>query len=41
MLGSVNRRVAGEARCPVIVLPPGAATPLEDLVAEASDAVAP
>jgi len=41
MLGSVNRRVPGEARCPVIVLPPGAATPLEDLVAEASDAVAP
>jgi len=41
MLGSVSRRVAGEARCPVIVLPRGAKTPLEDLVAEASDAVAP
>ena len=41
MLGSVSRRVAGEVRCPVIVLPPGATTPLEDLVAEASDAVAP
>jgi nucleotide-binding universal stress UspA family protein len=41
ILGSVSRRVAGEARCPVIVLPRGATTPLEDLVAQASDAVAP
>ena len=41
VLGSVSRRVAGEARCPVIVLPRGATTPLEELVAQASDAVAP
>jgi nucleotide-binding universal stress UspA family protein len=41
VLGSVSRRVAGDARCPVIVLPRGATTPLEELVAHASDAVAP
>jgi hypothetical protein len=38
LLGSVSRRVAGAAQCPVIVVPRGVRTPLESLVAEAAAA---
>jgi nucleotide-binding universal stress UspA family protein len=41
LLGSVSRRVAGEARCPVIVLPRGVTAALEDLVAEPAGAATP
>jgi nucleotide-binding universal stress UspA family protein len=38
MLGSVTRRVASEARCPVIVLARGIKSPLEELFAESEHA---
>jgi nucleotide-binding universal stress UspA family protein len=41
MLGSVTRRVADEARCPVIVVPRGVHTSLEDLAAEPAGATVP
>jgi hypothetical protein len=34
LLGGVSRRVAAEARCPVIVLPRGVPASLEALLAE-------
>jgi nucleotide-binding universal stress UspA family protein len=34
LLGGVSRRVAAEARCPVIVLPRGVRASLEALLAE-------
>jgi nucleotide-binding universal stress UspA family protein len=40
LLGSVSRRVAGEARCPVIVLPRGVKASLEALVEEGAAAPA-
>jgi nucleotide-binding universal stress UspA family protein len=40
LLGSVSRRVAGEARCPVIVLPRGVKASLEALVEEGAAATA-
>jgi nucleotide-binding universal stress UspA family protein len=40
LLGSVTRRVAAEAHCPVIVLPRGVKASLEALVAEAPGATA-
>jgi nucleotide-binding universal stress UspA family protein len=39
LLGSVSRRLAAEARCPVVVLPRGAMSPLEELMSEAAEAV--
>src|SRR4051794_6600860 len=41
VLGGVSRRVAAEARCPVIVLPRGVESPLEALLSEAPGATAP
>jgi Universal stress protein family len=41
MLGSVTRRVASQARCPVIVLARGMETPLGDLLAESEPAASP
>jgi nucleotide-binding universal stress UspA family protein len=41
MLGSVTRRVASEAGCPVIVLARGIETPLEELLAESEPAASP
>jgi nucleotide-binding universal stress UspA family protein len=35
VLGGVSRRVAAEARCPVIVLPRGIESPLDELMSEA------
>jgi nucleotide-binding universal stress UspA family protein len=40
LLGSVSRRVAASARCPVLVLPRGVATPLGALVSESPRAAA-
>jgi nucleotide-binding universal stress UspA family protein len=41
MLGSVTRRVATEARCPVIVVARGTKSPLEELFAESERAASP
>ena len=41
LLGSVSRRVVGEARCPVIVLPRGVKASLESLMEEVPGAAAP
>jgi nucleotide-binding universal stress UspA family protein len=41
MLGSVTRRVVAKAHCPVVVVPRGVETALQDLVAESSAAAAP
>jgi nucleotide-binding universal stress UspA family protein len=41
MLGSVTRRVASEARCPVIVLARGVKSPLKALFAESERAASP
>jgi nucleotide-binding universal stress UspA family protein len=41
LLGSVSRRVASEAHCPVIVVPRGVKAPLEALVAQTPGAAAP
>jgi nucleotide-binding universal stress UspA family protein len=41
LLGSVSRRVASEAHCPVIVLPRGVKASLEALAGEAPGAAAP
>ncbi len=41
MLGSVTRRVASKARCPVIVLARGMETPLEELLAASEPAASP
>ena len=35
LLGGVSRRVAAESACPVLVIPRGAARPLEDMLADA------
>ena len=36
LLGGVSRRVSSEADCPVLIIPRGAARPLEDLIAHAN-----
>jgi nucleotide-binding universal stress UspA family protein len=40
VLGGVSRRVAAEARCPVMVLPRGVQSPLDALISEAPGATA-
>jgi hypothetical protein len=41
LLGSVSRRVADEARCPVLVLPRGVRSSLDALLQEAPGAATP
>jgi hypothetical protein len=36
LLGGVSRRVTAESRCPVVVLPRGAAHPLRELMARSA-----